>query len=74
MIELKMAKTASGMLYIGSFGPKLQRLLHSYCSVDDDDKCRRKSPINRLIVAFNRSDDLSYTSIIESMIAFDLNG
>jgi hypothetical protein len=66
-----MAKIISEMGYIGSFGQKQQRPFEQYCIIDDDDKCRRISSINRLIVAFNRSDVLSYISLMESMTAFE---
>ena len=60
-----MAKIASGMCHIASRGQKLQRPLLQYCIIDDDDKCRPKSPISRLIVAFDVVDDISYISLKE---------
>ena len=65
-----MAKIVSWMAFIASRGQKLQRLLQQFFIIDDDDKCRRHSSINRLIVAFDRSYKLSYISLIELMIAF----
>ena len=59
------------MAFIASRGQKLQRLLQQYFINDDDDKCRRHSSINRLIVAFDRSYELSYITFIELMISFD---